>query len=370
MPIRVCQMITELRPAGAERCVYELATRLPRPEFRVEVLALRGGAVADALAATGVPVHVLGVGSRPGIVARLPRLVRILRRGRFDVVHTHLFHADLVGRPAARLAGVPRLVHSVHVAERRRRPWQFAWARVAGGWCDRIVTVSEGVRAFHARRSGLPVDRYEVIHNGIDLSLYARDARRRAALRQEWALREDDLLCAFVGRLDAQKGIAELLDGFALAAGRAPGLRLVLAGDGPLRAFAEQRATRADLAGRVRRLGYVPDPAGVLSAADVFLQPSRWEGFCLAAAEAMAAGLPVVGSDVAGLNEVVANGETGLLVPPADPAALAGAVVRLAGDAALRAALGRAGLRRVRERFDVERFVARHAALYRRRTPA
>jgi len=356
-------MITELGPAGAERCVYELATRLPPDRFAVEVLALRGGAVADALREAGVPVHVLNVRGKLD-VAKLPRLIRILRRGRFDLLHTHLFHADLAGRLAVRRARIRHLVHSVHVAERRFRPWRYRWARWAAKRCDRIVCVSASVRDDHARRTGLPAERYTVIHNGVDPSRYARDEASRDAYRRRWSVADTDVVCLFVGRLDPQKGIDILLNGFDRAAAGSADLHLVIAGDGPERKRIARWLTRTNAADRVHVLGRVDDVPGVLSAADIFCQPSRWEGFCLAAAEAMAAGLPVVGSDVPGLNEVVLANQTGVLCPPNAVGPFAAALVALADNPAARARLGAAGRQRILDHLTLDRFVDRHAELY------
>jgi len=363
MTIRICQFITELRPAGAERCVYALAARLPAERFTVEVAALRGGPVADALRAAGATVHVLGAAGKLD-VSVWPKAARLLRRGRFDILHTHLFHADFVSRTAAVAAGIPHAVHTVHVAERRFRPWQFAWTHLTAGGLDRIVCVSEGVRDFHAARTHLSPDTYTVIHNGIDADRMTRSDTLRRRFREQWGLKTSDILCAFVGRLDRQKGIDVLLDGFQRAAADNPDLHLVLAGDGPLRRRVSDWLERSPAGSRARALGFIGDVTPVLSAADIFCQPSRWEGFCLAAAAAMAAGLPVAGSDVAGLNEVVADGRTGLLRPPGDAEAFADALTRLAADAAVRADMGDAGRRRVLERFALDRFCDDHARLY------
>jgi len=363
MTIRICQFITELRPAGAERCVYALATRLPAERFTVEVAALRGGPVADALRAAGVTVHVLDAAGKLD-VRIWPKAARLLRRGRFDILHTHLFHADFVARTAGVRAGIAHSVHTVHVAERRFRCWQFAWTHLTAGGLDRIVCVSEGVRDFHAHRAHLPPDKYTVIHNGVDADRIARSDQRRRRFREQLGLTNSDILCAFVGRLDSKKGIDVLLEGFQRVAAADPALRLVLAGDGPLRRRVCDWLDRSPAAPRAKALGFIEEVGAVLSAADIFCQPSRWEGFCLAAAEAMAAGLPVVGADVAGLNEVVADGETGLLTPPGDARAFADALARLAADQTLRADLGAAGRRRVVERFTLAAFINRHAALY------
>ncbi len=361
-PLRVCQLITELRPAGAERCVYSLATRLDRRGFEVHVAALRGGAVAEWLARDGVGVTVLNVCCKLDLRA-LTALVRLLRRRRIELLHTHLFHADLAGRLAARLAGVPHLVHTVHVAEGRFRPWQYAWARAADRWCDRIVCVSKAVRDDHARKTHLPPRRYAVIYNGIDADAYARNARRRAELRKQWALGEEEVLLAFVGRLDRQKNVGLFLEAARRLRSDRGDVRAVIAGDGAERAVVEH-FLRAGASSWATWLGQTDDVAGLLSAADVYVQTSRWEGFGLAAAEAMAAGLPVVATAVPGLTEVVEDGLTGLLVDSEAPDSLAGAISRLIRQPQLRDRLGLAGQRRVKQEFSLEANVAAHQCLY------
>lgn len=357
-------LITTLAPAGAERCVYELACRMDRSRFNVSVAALRGGAIADMLAEAGVPVNVLGVRGKWDAV-KLGRLVGLLRSRRVDILHTHLFHADLAGRAAATLAATPHLVHTVHTAEARFRPWQFAFSRFAAGACDRIIAVSRSTMAFHAARSGLPASRYVVIPNGVDVDAFSRDHAARSANRARWSVRQDEFLLAFVGRLDVAKGVDTLIAAMGIlhARGRAP--RLVIAGDGPQRTMVT-RFLAGPAGGGTTSLGFVDDVAGVLSAADALAMPSRWEGFGLAAAEAMAADLPVIAAAVPGLKDVVADGRTGLLIRPDDPPALAGCIERLAGDAQLRRRLGSAGMDRVRAKFHIDLSVAAHQCLYER----
>lgn len=363
--IRICQMITELGPAGAERCVYELARRLDPARFDVGVLALRGGEVAGWLAREGVPVRVMDLRGRWDVAA-MGRIVSLLRRWKPDILHTHLFHADLVGRTAAWLAGVPRLIHTVHVAEARFRPWQFAWARMAAGACDRIVCVSDDVCRHHAARSGLPRSCYEVIPNGIDVEAFAPDLELRRRLRGRWGVPEERCLLAYLGRLDPQKGTDVLVSALSHLGARQEAVDLVIAGDGPLRWMIENYTAVGEGGDRCRHLGFVHDVRGLLSAADVLVLPSRWEGFGLAAAEAMAAGIPVLGTRVPGLRQVVCDGQTGLLVAPEDVPALADAMLRLATNQDLRVRLGEAALERVRRQFDIRRNTALHAALYSR----
>ena len=358
--IRLCHLITELAPAGAERMVYELATRIDRDRFEPHVAALRGGRVADELRDAGVDVTVFDVRCK----ADLPRLLtirRFFRRQRFDLVHTHLFHADL----AAGLAGVhrvSRLVHTVHVAERRRRPMHFVWARRAARHRERLIAVSPTVRDFHADRCGIDPSKYVVIPNGVDPARYARDEQARRRLRDEWGVADNTVVIACVARLSEEKGIDVLIE----AAGEmtTSPFRIVIAGDGPLREPLRRQCLDRVPPRRVAMLGFVDDVPALLSAADAFVLPSRWEGFGLAAVEAMAAGLPVVATAVEGPGEIVLDGQTGLLIPPDDPEALGSALMRVVEDPPLRKRWGRRGRERAALQYDIARAVRAHEELY------
>ncbi|MCL2700219.1 MAG: glycosyltransferase [Phycisphaerae bacterium] len=406
--IRVCEMITELAPAGAERVVYELATRLDRSRFGVSVAALRGGAVAERLRDAGVEVFVLGVAGKWDVL-KVRELSRWLAAGRFDMVHTHLFHADLAGRLAARLAGVPRVAHTVHVAERRFLPWRSLYGRLFQRRGP-VVCVSESVRADHIRRSGISPRRCVTIENGIDLAAYARNASRGLAWRERLGVGEADRLAVWAGRLCDQKGLDILLQALPLAAqrlgprdagilpacladvssasggedacsssngqaygshnaGETPASRarlvVAIAGQGPWQGMVEEfvRNQPADGAVRVVFPGFVDEIAGLYSAGDFLVMPSRWEGFGLSAVEAMAASLPVIATDVEGLRDVMLPGQTGLLIPPENPAALAEAMIRLAHDTPLRRHMATVARRRA-ETFAVDTMVAAHEKLY------
>ena len=363
-PIRICQLITTLEPAGAERCVYELATRLDPSRFDVSVIGLRGGDMVGQLRAAGVSVRVINARSKWSMAnpVKLRKLVGILADRRIELLHTHLFHADLAGRLAFRRAHVRHLVHTVHVAEHRFRPWQFTFAKWQRGRCDRVVCVSESVRAWHAGKSHLPPDDYEVISNGIDTDRFVRDDVARHELREQWGVLGGDVVAVFLGRLDRQKGTDILLD----AAGRLSARRdvhFVLAGDGPLRDDVE-RFCRSPGGRMTRCLGFVDDVPKLLSAADLCVLPSRWEGWPLALGEAMAAGLACVGADCPGIRDIIVPNETGLLVAPEDSISLAGAIQMLADDPIVRDDLAIAGRNRIQEHFNIQRYIARHEALY------
>lgn len=361
--LRICHLITDLGPAGAERSLYDLVTRLDGDRFDVQVVALRGGPVQQWLSRAGIPVTVLHLRGKWDVL-RLRRLTQVLRDAQPDIVHTHLFHADLAGRPAARLAAVPHLIHTVRTAEGRFRPWQFSYARFLGGYCDRLVCISESVRRHHKLHSGVPAHKYTVIHNGVDVARFRRDSAARKRLRKEWGIPAGHVVVGYVGRLAPEKGIDILLSAISHLGARGEPVNVVIAGQGPRQHMVENFIRYGEGGKQCRMLGFVQDVPSLLSAVDVVVVPSRWEGFGLSAAEAMAAGLPVIASDVGHLQDMIVHGETGLLVERGDVVAISEAIGSLAEDADGRKRLGAAAKKHVTSTYPIEATVSAHEALY------
>lgn len=362
---RLLQIIPSLPVGGAERMVLDLVTHLDPARYRTTVVSFHrlDSPMERDFAARGV--EVLYLGKRVGFDPRtFHRVAGAIRRTRPELVHTH--------RPAlayalpsflGRLRG--RVVHTVHnvaereVAGRARKATHWLAFRLGVAPVAICGAVAESV----ARVYGVPP--VAVIPNGIAVRTFAEPPGGRAAWRARNGVGGDALVFAFVGRLSAQKDPASLLRAF--AAVDEPGDRvLLLSGDGELRPRLEAEAAALGLSARVRFLGIRADVEELLAATDVFVLPSSYEGHPLSVMEAMAAGRPVVATAVGGVPEIVRDGETGLLVPPGDVAALAGAMRRLARDPGLRAALGRAGGRLAAATFDVSRMAEAYDHLYRR----
>jgi glycosyltransferase involved in cell wall biosynthesis len=374
--LRLTHLITDSGAGGAEKILNELATRLDREFYDVRVVVIkREGVTAARLRAAGIPVTSLDLPARPGLgyVLRLPlaatRLAGILGRSRPHVLHCWLFQANLLGRLAARLTGVPVNISSLRVLE-REHPGQYRIDRATRGWVSHYVAVSEEV-AVHARAAmHLPPERITVIANGIDPApLAAADPN---ALRRELGVPDQVPVIGALGRLHRQKGLDVLLRALPALLARFPELVLLIGGDGPEATALQGLAHSLGIASQVRFLGAWRRVPEFMAALDLLVLPSRWEGMPNVVLEAMAAARPVCASDLGGVREIVTaggldgprSGETGLLVRPDDPAALARAIGALLGDPARRQTMGRAGRARVELGFRLDRMVSRYQSLY------
>jgi glycosyltransferase involved in cell wall biosynthesis len=359
----LCQ---SLNVGGAEELILGASRALPEVGVEAEVVALtRRGPIADEIEAAGVPLHLVAGQPGPRDPAAFVRLVRLLRREQPDVVHTFLIVAGIYGRLAAFAAGVP-LVLAAEQNVYTRKPRRHAlMERALALRTYRVVACCDVVGRYYRQQVGVPASKVEVIYNAVRFGRPPQPTDRETA-RFALRLPPETLVLGTLGRLTEQKGQRTLLQAVATLAGDLPDLVLFLAGTGPLRDALEAEATRLGIADRVRFLGVRRDRATLYAAMDIFVLPSRWEGLSLALVEAMGAGSAVVATDVGGNPEVVRDGRTGLLVPPADAGALAAAIGKLAGDPALRWSLGTAAAADARDRFSIDQHVAQLAALYRR----
>jgi glycosyltransferase involved in cell wall biosynthesis len=307
---------------------------------------------AERLVGSGVPVD--RVRLRRDVDPRaFAQLLRVVRRARPVLLHTHLVHADAYGLPAGRLARVPVLASTKHGFNAFRERRAFAIAdRALARLAHVHIAISAGLARYLAETEGFDAASFEIVHYGI-----------AAGPEPDPPPAAPRLLC--VGRLVPVKGHDVLLRAFAQARPSVHGLELELAGDGPLRAELEALAARLELAGAVRFAGRVAPVAPAYERAAAVVVPSRGEGFGLVALEAAERGRAVIASAVGGLPEIVEDGRTGVLVPADDPGALAAAIVELASSPGRTAELGRAARVRALQEFSLDRCADRIDELYR-----
>ena len=270
---------------------------------------------------------------------------------------------------AARRAGAEHLVTTEHIVRPPVSHYPFGRAvltslvRRTNRLVDRIIVVSDNSRECYLRSYRPASGKVVTIHNGIDLAPFD-DPRPRDETRAELGLSESDVVAIVVGRLTAGKGHETLLDAAPGSLGRAPDLRFVLVGNGPLEDEIRAAVKERGLEERVLFTGFRSDVPDILSAADMFVLPSHGESFPLTVLEAMAARLPVVATDVGGVAEAVDHENTGIVVPAAAPGPLADALTRLGADGELRYEMGMKGRERVEQRFDERRAIAAVQDLY------
>ncbi len=362
-PVAVALVITDLDVGGAERALTALATRLEPARWRVKVFCLSGpGRLTEVLRQASVPCECLGVHKHNPVQA-VARLSRSLRRFRPDLVQSFMFHANLAARLSAPWAGWPWVVGGLRVAE-REKSWHLILDRLTASLATGSVCVSEGVLRFSRDVAGLNPARLTVIPNGIDPGPFQRATRLS---RAEIGVPANAHLALYVGRLDLQKGLPNLLDAAERVIDERPGWHLALAGDGPRRGWlVAQINDRHRLKGRVHWLGSRDDVPALLKSADVLIHPSLWEGMPNAVLEAMAASRPVIGTAVEGTEDLVVPGQTGWLVPPRDVVALARALLEAADSPDCCRHYGEAGRQRVEKEFSLKRTLAAYESLWAR----
>jgi glycosyltransferase involved in cell wall biosynthesis len=362
-PVTVVEVLATGGIGGAQQHVLSLASGLDREGFRPFVVSLSDGPAVGRIARAGVPVHVL---PEPDDAAAVASLATIFAELEPAIVHNHMYRAELVGTGAAlRIVamGLPRpfIVSTVHSSRVRNAADRALLARVTPEM-DRLIAVSRSIEQKIARegRRGAPV---ELIPNGVDLERYETQAPSRT-LDTEFGLTAGAPLVGVIARLEPEKGHPTLIDAWPPVLRESPQARLLVIGEGSLREALEDQARRLGILGSVIFTGRRDDVPAVIAALDVAVLPSYREAQGVSLLEAMALAKPIVASRVGGIPEFVEDGVTGLLVEPRDPAALAGAIVRVLRDHALGETLGRNGRALVRERYCVDVMVRRVEDLY------
>lgn len=362
-PVRVLHVITRMIVGGAQENTMLSCALIDRARFPSEIVCGpetgAEGELHTEAAARGVririePSLVRAIHPWKDVIA-LVRLTRLLRRERFDVVHTHSSKAGIVGRIAARFAGTPVVIHTVHgwafnPGQPRHVFAMYVWLeRVCARWCRDIVVVAEADRDEGLQLGIGRAAQYRLIRSGIEVEAYRDVAITRAEARARLGVPDHAFVVGSVGRLSPQKAPLDLLAAFEVLARARPEAHLAMVGDGPLRGEVEARVAAAGLEGRVHLPGLRRDVPELLRAFDVFALASHWEGLPRVFPQAMAAGLPIVATRVDGAPDAILPGETGFLVDVGDTGAFGARLVELAADPARARAMGEAG----RERVDV-----------------
>jgi L-malate glycosyltransferase len=365
---KIFYLVDSFNIGGTETQAVELARRMDPAQYDVTLACLRKeGPLLERLNGSTVNVvefHPEGGIDSPRGLYQVARMVAYLRRGKFDVVHAHDLWSNMIGIVAGELAGVPVIVtsqrdlsHGDWYQGRRKK-----WLRRAQNASSAILTNARMIREGLVGQEGLAAEKVRVIYNGVDLDKFESSPSMRAKL---FPGMERAKLIVLVGNMHTDvKGHPTLIAAAPKIVSRFPQARFVLVGDGGQRKDFEAAAQAAGVGANFMFLGRRNDVADILAACDIAVLPSAAEGMPNAVLEYMAAGLPVVASAVGGNLEVIADGATGLLVPPGDAEALGQALLRLLADDVLALRVARKGRELVEQRFSFERLTREVGALY------
>ena len=361
---RVLHVVTSLAVGGAQRHLLRLIAGL-NDDYDCDLVYFKDDDLLSEFASVAGDVTRLALGGRSAPL-RLWSLIRHIRRGRYTLVHTHLLKADVWGALAARLAGVT-VISSKHNAEAAlQNPAVGALHGLISLLNYRVIALSSAVAEYMVHTGRVTGPRLVVIHYGLDPAPPATDT---PGIRQELAISTGDSVALCVARLDPQKDHPTLLRAWGRVVSTRPEARLLLAGGSQLggRAYVDslhRLVASLGLDASVHFLGVRGDVPELLAAADLLVMASRWEGLGLVFLEAMNAARPVVATAVGGVPEVVLDGDTGLLVEPGDPEALAAAILRLFHDPELARRLGQNGRLRLEKDFTAAAMVRSTLGLY------
>lgn len=362
-PVKVVEIIATGGNGGAQESLFGLVSGLDRSRFEVLVVSLSNGSSVRRFQRAGIPTIVI---DEPDDTIAVGAVAALLARAVPDVIHNHMYRAEIVGTRAALAMGAadlprPYVISTVHSSRVRSTEDRETIRRLTTSM-DRLIAVSNAIvhKIEDEGRTGAPVS---LIYNGVDLERYDHQ-EPCCTLKEEYGMEPGAHIVGVVARLEPEKGHATLLEAWPAVLRACPDAYLLVVGEGSQGDALMRQAADLQIGHRVVFTGRREDVPAVTAALDVAVLPSYREAQGLSVLEAMALSRPVVASNVGGIPEMIEDGVSGLLVPPRDPAALADAIVRLLDDHQLADVVGRAGHDLVHQRFDIQHMVGAIGDIY------
>ncbi len=363
--MRILEIIGDLRIGGAERMVVDLAKGLKNKGHKVTVCALnKGGPLEEELKMEGVETIVL---------SNLPlrnkyifyfvfRLFKLMKKDKFDIVHTHMFLANFWGRVAAILSGAKVIISTEQNQDLWKKRRHIFVDKILSLFTNKIIAVSSAVKVFVVKKEKISAKKLTVIHNAVDPKEFMPcDA---SYLKKEFNIYDGTFIVGTVSRLIPQKGQQYFLEAAHQISKNNKNIKFFIIGDGALRKSLEILSERIGIVDKVIFTGFQQDIAGFLSILDIFVLPTLREGLPVALIEAMAMGKPIITTNIRGMEDLVTDGYNGLLVSPENPDMLAKAILKLINDNLYAQKLGLNARKTVKEKFSLKIMVEKTERIY------
>jgi len=360
--LKILMVITTLDTGGAEKHLHLLSKGLIRKGHTVELVYLKGaGSLAADFEAIGVRVSKAPFESPLMLLFAVLKLAAIIRKGGYDIVHSHLLKADLIASAASLIANPGMLIASKHNDERALLNPVYSMVHgLISRRAKKIIVLSDHVGRFVVKHGKAPAHKIERIYYGLDPNSFKASEESVAKVRDELPIKEGATVITMVARFAPQKDHATLLEAARMLKEEGLDFRILLVGDDPFgqnREKMQNLCHKLGLNDRVIFTGVRKDVPAILECTDIFVMPTNWEGLGLVFLEAMAFQLPVVSTSVSAVPEIVSDSETGYLLPPNDTSALKGALADLILNPDKAESLGKAGRKRLISLFSLDRMI-------------
>jgi glycosyltransferase involved in cell wall biosynthesis len=361
--IKVLHVVEDLKIGGLERIIALIVLGLNRDRYETKVWCLaEGGQIAEQLIDQGVEVKMLGMRSyyNPGQIITLSRL---LRSEKIKILHTHGYFGSTFGRLAGIFARIPIVLAHVHSTYYSYKKRNIVTEKFLSLFTDKIICVSEAVKRFVVGIEGIAENKTCLIYNGVEIpGTFEIDS---SVNRKSFGFSQENYVAITIASLTPNKGHRVLIDAIKIISPKCKDLRLLIVGDGPLRNNLGEYAEELQLSSKIVFTGQQKDIASLLQLADFLVLPSvEREGLGIALIEAMAAGLPVIGTRLGGIPEVIEENVNGLLFAPGNSEELAAAIEKLIADHAIREKMGPMGRKIYEEKFTAAKMVTNIESLY------
>jgi glycosyltransferase involved in cell wall biosynthesis len=370
-PVRILH-VTATTTGGIGLLLLSLAKHLDKKKFDVTVAFGPGYMLDEEFFKEGISVYTISTSRKIdpfSIVKGFFQIYRLIKEKRFDIVHSHTSVGGLIGRIAGKLAGVSVVIWSIHgfashEGQNRFKKYFFLLIeKLLDKFTDHYVAVSEALKKEGIQNRILTSNKITVIHNGIELRNFNKNFNV-IQKKKELGIEMSRTIIGTVTRFEPQKAIHDFLVAVSYVKKTYPDIKVVIAGDGPLRREIEKLINDLKLNDNITLLGWRNDVPEILAVLDIFCQSSLWEGCPMVLLEAMAVGKPIIATNVGGVKEIVEDDNTGILVPPADPKAMGDAIVKLMNNKEKTMKMGMNGRRRAESFFNVDLMLIKYERLY------